>query len=119
MPTATQKRRGAQPGNLNALRHGYYSRVFQETETADLETMLATGLQDEINALRVVTRRMLTLAQDQDLNTTMNTLGALGMAATRLAGLLKTQRMLGSDSTDTSRAIADAIAGIVQELSLR
>ncbi len=37
-------------------------------------------------------------------------------AATRMAGLLKTQRLLGNDGADSTRAISDAIAAVVKEL---
>jgi len=54
-----QKRgRGAQPGNLNALRHGFYSRYFRSIELADLD-QLSAGLESEIAMLRVQTRRFL------------------------------------------------------------
>ena len=43
-----KKRRGAQPGNLNALKHGFYSRSFKELENSDLEAMLAQDLESEI-----------------------------------------------------------------------
>jgi len=117
-PTAKKKKRGAQPGNLNALSHGFYARAFQPDEVTDLDTLLATGLNDEITMLRVVTRRVLALAQESDdLDKTMNALGALGMASTRLAGLLKTQRLLGNASNDTTAAIAAAIGAVMQEFA--
>ena len=66
--------------------------------------------------LRVVTRRVLTLANDQhDLVTATAALGALGIAATRLAGLLKTQRLLGQDGSESTRAIADALSAVLHE----
>lgn len=119
MPTAstnTARKRGAQPGNLNALSHGFYSRAFQTGELSDLDAQLTQGLQDEITMLRVVTRRVLALANDQhDLATATAALGALGIAATRLAGLLKTQRLLGQDGSESTRAIADALSAVLHE----
>jgi hypothetical protein len=113
------RKRGAQPHNLNALRHGFYSRAFASGEITDLDAQLAQGLQDEITMLRVVTRRVLTLADGAtDLKTASDALSALGLASTRLAGLLRTQRILGGDGADTTRAIADAINAVVKELSL-
>ncbi len=40
-------KRGAQPGNLNALKNGFYSRQFRELENADL-SQVSEGLKDEI-----------------------------------------------------------------------
>ena len=34
-----KRKRGGQPGNLNALKHGFYSRLFREPEIADLDTL--------------------------------------------------------------------------------
>ncbi len=37
---AGSKRRGGQPGNVNAVKHGFYSRRFHEIEAADQEAAL-------------------------------------------------------------------------------
>lgn len=47
---------GAQPGNANALRHGFYSRKFKDMDLKDLAAMSAT-IEQEIALLRVATRR--------------------------------------------------------------
>jgi hypothetical protein len=52
------RNKGAQPGNTNALKHGFYSRFFKEGEVTDLSS-LAPDLTDEIAMLRVITRRLL------------------------------------------------------------
>jgi hypothetical protein len=117
---ADRKKRGAQPKNLNALRHGFYSRAFNQVENTDLDTLMTEGLSDEINMLRVVTRRVMSLAQDaEDIEETTMLLGALGMAATRLAGLLRTQKMLGQQQDDTNQAISDALASVIAEMELQ
>ena len=35
--------RGAQPKNTNALKHGFYSRRFNSTESLDLQSITAVG----------------------------------------------------------------------------
>jgi len=112
------RKRGAQPSNLNALKHGFYSRQFKPDERDDLETMLADGLTDEIAMLRVIIRRVMELADGVEMTQAINLLGALGMASTRLAGLLRTQRLLTGDSNTTAQAISDALADIVKDLKL-
>ena len=57
------RHRGGQPGNLNALKHGFYSKTFRKIETEDLECMGGEGLEDEIEMMRIMTRRFLELAQ--------------------------------------------------------
>jgi hypothetical protein len=49
-----KRQRGGQPGNLNALKHGFYSKTFKKIETEDLESMGGEGLEDEIEMMRIV-----------------------------------------------------------------
>jgi hypothetical protein len=115
-----KKKRGAQPGNANAVSHGFYSRHFKEAETADLDALLSDGLQDEIAMLRVMTRRVMDLGNEvQDVGQVANLLGVLGVSATRLAGLLRTQKLLGGDGGDAARAISEALAQMTRELRIR
>ena len=111
-----RKKRGAQPRNRNALKHGFYSAQFKEGEIKDLEDNLRTGLQDEIAMMRVVTRRVVDLASKQkDLEGMLNTLGALGLAAIRLAGLLKTQKLIGGEDNTITDAINEALTDVLMD----
>ena len=120
-PTAfTRKGRGAQPRNTNALKHGLYSAHFRELSEPELTAAMASGLQDEIAMLREIMARVLALANDaDDLETVQNLLGSLGVASSRLAGMLKTQRILTpSENDDLSNALATALSTVVKELNL-
>jgi hypothetical protein len=114
------KPRGAQPGNTNALKHGFYARKFTHSEHLDLESV-GVGIDSEVAMLRVATRRMFDLANgEHDLESMIHITGALGQAATRLAGLLRTQKLLGGDdNSSVIRAISEAVAEVVQEMNLR
>lgn len=116
----TTRKRGAQAGNNNALKHGFYSRHFTAPETADLADMMADGIDDEIAMLRVATRRVMALATDeQDLATACDLLDTLGTASTRLATLLRTKRLLSpAQGNDVARAIGDALTAVVKEMQL-
>ena len=46
-----KRKRGGQPCNTNALKHGFYSHRFNNLELADLGTALSDGLTDEIALL--------------------------------------------------------------------
>ena len=62
----------------------------------DLEE--ADDLQEEIKMMRVVTRRLLKMARTcKDTGEMVNVLGALGLASTRVAGLMRTQKFLGGN----------------------
>jgi hypothetical protein len=84
---AAGRRQGGQQGNLNALKHGFYSKQLQQGEIRDLEK--AEGLKEEIGMMQVVTRRLLKMARgSRDMGELINVLGALGLASTRLAGFI-------------------------------
>ena len=78
---------GAQPGNRpfkqcsllpNALKHGFYSRLFSNQEHLDIETLNQDGLDSEIAMLRIVTRRVLDLSSGvEDLETAFKLLALL------------------------------------------
>jgi hypothetical protein len=128
-----KKRKGAQPGNLNALKHGFYSRSFKELEKGDLEAMLAQDLESEIAMLRVVVRRAFELStapadedtdlgQDLDaqakLGTAIHVMNSLGMASIRLGSLLKIQAMLGKRQGDIGAVISEALKEVARDLKL-
>ena len=54
-----RQQRGAQPGNHNAVKHGYYSSVFKEAERRLLEQIPLTDLSAEIQLIRVTSKRFL------------------------------------------------------------
>ncbi len=113
----THRKRGGQPGNTNALKHGFYASSFTSTEAADLDAVLAQNLDDEISMLRVALRRTFeVVANAENADAACFALSALGQASTRLAGLLKTQRLLqGSGSVDVAAALNQALGDVVKE----
>jgi hypothetical protein len=53
-------KRGAPPGNQNARKHGFYSRVLDDEERQDFEQATCVeGLDDEIALLRVKLKSVL------------------------------------------------------------
>jgi len=109
------RKRGGQPGNLNALRHGFYSKQFKADELTFLEANMVEGLENEIAMLRVVTRRLLALAETTDLQEMISVVGILGMTASKLAGLLRTQAKLGGEDMQITDAISQALDEILRE----
>jgi hypothetical protein len=115
------RKRGAQPGNLNALKHGFYSRRFTASEAEDLEARLCEGITDEVAMMRVVVRRLFDVSsdEDQDLEKLMATLNTLGMAAIRIGSLLRLEYLLGGKESDTASVISQALTDIAKELKLQ
>jgi hypothetical protein len=107
---------GGQPGNTNALRHGFYSRKFRKLEIDDLDTALIDGLTDEITCARICYRRLFEIINDSDTNleTMTTSVTALSACFARLAGLLRTQKMLGGEG-DTFDTLHRALKEIIDE----
>ena len=119
--TNSQKRkRGGQPGNTNALKHGFYSHRFRNIELSDLDSALSDGLVDEIALLRVIIRRVFEYADsgDQDLDAWTQTLNTLGAASTRLAGLIRTQQVISGNGGDVVDVLSQAIGEVAHDLGL-
>ncbi len=111
----TKRKRGAQPGNLNALKHGFYSKRCIPIDAQDRESLLSTSLDDEIKMLRTATSRIFQLAtQIEDIDQAIKALGALGLASIRTSRLLKTQKELGNGDQALS-VISAAINEVLQE----
>jgi hypothetical protein len=51
------RKRGGQPGNTNALKHGFYTKNFSLAERRGLQAVEGVVLGDEIALLRVLIRR--------------------------------------------------------------
>ena len=117
---ALKRKRGAQPGNSNAVKHGFYSHRFNALELKDLDTVLQDNLVDEIALVRVTIRRVFEYADTEaeslaDWEAALNTLGA---SSIRLAGLLRTQKLLTGSGGDVVSLISEAIGEISHELGV-
>jgi hypothetical protein len=109
--------RGAPKGNLNALKNGFYSRLFHQVETNDLANDPSTSLEHEITLLRVMIRRTMELADGMDdLKEATRVLDALGAAASRLANLLRAQKNLSENHAQLRDELSIAIQQVNQEL---
>lgn len=116
----SKRPRGAQPGNTNAVKHGFYSRKFRPQELDDLDLLLSGNLEDEIAMLRVIIRRVfeLTNAEDCTLQTWTAGIETLGKACTRMAGMLRTQHLIGSTATDALATLKAALTNVTAEWKL-
>ena len=110
-----KRKRGAQPGNLNVFRHGFYSKIFKPLDSDDIERILSTNLEEEIGMLRMATLRTFELAsQADDVDQAIKALGALGLASIRTSRLLKAQKELGNGDQAAS-ALTTAINDVLKE----
>jgi hypothetical protein len=108
--------RGAPKGNLNALKHGFYSRLFRSSENNELPQDLA-DLDHEITLLRVLIRRTMQMADGiDDIKDATRLLDSLGAAASRLAALLRVQKILANDHSGFAEELSIAIQKVNAEL---
>lgn len=84
MPRQEKKKKGAQPDNTNALKHGFYSKALDDAEKMDMEQASGVeGIDDEIALLRVKIKSLL----EKDPENIMLIL----QATNTLAGLVRTR----------------------------
>jgi hypothetical protein len=95
---------------------GFYDGSFTNIERSDLAGIDRGALDEEIDMLRVSTRRVFELANGElDLGQSIETLRALGLAATRLSSLLRSRRELQQSA---SQAIQQALHEVIEEMNL-
>lgn len=117
----SKRTRGAQPGNTNAVKHGFYSRQFRPQELSDLDSILLGNLDDELNMFRIVTRRVYDLANEkkvkpeEELAHWTAALETLGRACIRQGNLLKTQHLLGGTAERMIEVIKAALANVTAQ----
>lgn len=109
-----QRKRGGQPGNLNALKHGRYSRRLREPGAA-------ANLEEEITLLSTLVRRISEMAEapDVELATLLKTLNVIGASIDRLARLRQVQKEFGEASINGEAAIIQAIREVAKELGIQ
>ena len=106
-----KRKQGAQAGNLNAFKHGFYSRRFTKLELRHLGVVLSDGLLDEIALSRVLLRRYFYLANKKA--KTLDEWGAVvsicGAIAARLTNMVRVQYLLsGNKSGDLFDVFCEA-----------
>ena len=103
-------KRGNGSGNTDALKHSFTSRCFQEGEKVDLEGMLIDGLVTERTMLQVFTRRVMALGEGiHSPEESANLVGALSLAAIRLAGMIKVQQLIYGNDPDFTAMLSQAL----------
>ena len=109
-----QRKRGGQPGNLNALKHGRYSRRLREPEAE-------TDLDEEIVLLRTLLRRVSKMAgaSDVDLATLLKAVNVIGATSDRLERLKRMQKEFSDANIDVEAAILQAIREVAKELGIQ
>ena len=108
MPAKAERRRGAPKGNQNARKHGFYSKVLDETEQLDFELAAGVeGIDDEIALLRVKIKSL--LEHDPE------NIKLITLATNTLAGLVKTSYNI---TKEQKKGLKEAIGNVLRDVAL-
>ena len=117
-----RKKSYGQPGNQNALIHGFFAKGFlgqalSKLDSQEIQMIAAAGMENEIAALRILMRRAFSLAgQTQDIRVAIRVLDMFGMTSCRIARLMQDQLKFENDSVEN--VFDQAIAEVTQEMGL-
>ncbi len=109
MRPKTGRKRGAQAGNHNALKHGFYSKSFTKEESLYLDMTRLDNL-DEIKNLRVRALRVGIWLDSQPFNELyFSALNLLNSVTANISNCIKSQVLISGKSPDVDKAIEDAM----------
>jgi hypothetical protein len=122
MPTqnaSPKKSRGGQPGNLNALKHGFYTRYFTNHDLAGVTSTDFDGLMEEIAIIRLYARRLIELDNlSADISQVTNILRILCLASLTITRLVKTRQILRLADTSSADDLHQVLEQLTRELHL-
>ena len=112
----------AEAGKSQPRKRSFYARYVTQVELSDLEQFEPEKLTDEIALLRVSIRRCFQAAcaiESTDIEGWVKALATLGSATTRLANLLRIQKVLSLSGDDEIRAaISKGLMRVMEEFNL-
>jgi hypothetical protein len=113
------RRPGAQPGNKNALKHGFYTRRFTKRDLNGVESINAKSLAEEIALIRVFTRRLVESTDPSaDIYELAGVLRALCLASVTITRVIKAHAFLANNPSDYYAEVDQAIHQVRLELGI-
>ena len=117
MASSLQRRRGGQLGNINALKHGFYTRRLKTKDLTGVDTTDNKNLVEEIAIVRVFTRRLIeSLDPDADAFEVAGTLRILCVALNTITRAIKAQHWIKLNGVGIDDEISIAIRQVHDEL---
>ena len=119
-PAGAKRRPGAQPGNKNAEKHGFYSKRFNPDETNRLDTTDRLSIESEIDLVRVYIDRIAAIVNisrnisDDDLKA-LNTLANMTQS---LSTMLRTHYLMRGKGGEIEKTIMQALEEVRLELGI-
>jgi len=109
MQTKQKRKRGGQPGNQNAVKHGYYSRTFNPADRFDLSLAAGIeGISEEIALLRFEIKKAISGGD-------IKNLVPLVKATVALEKLIRTNHKIYVEKQD---GLKNALKNVVRDIML-
>src|SRR5512136_2626870 len=109
-PSLPKRKPGAQPGNSNALRHGFYAKSFTEAEMRRLDADIEGEFIDEIALARTNAARLAELLKNyknMSLDDFVSASNALNNYLDRIQSLSRAQRFMYRNQTTLEQALEE------------
>ena len=129
-PRKKKAKRGAQAGNKNAQRHGFYSKQFTPAENKSLDTQDKLDLSGEVTLLRVMLNRLqeqisfdeVTIEDDKGNQSRndhyLNQLNTLSTMTLNIGSLVRSQYLIKGKSGDIQSSILTALEELRLEMGI-
>ncbi len=119
-PSSPKPHRGAPRGNLNALKHGFYTRRLHKRDLTGVESTDASCLIEEIALIRVFTRRLIeSIGPESDAYELAEFLRALCLASSTITRVVKAQFLIATAGLGMDDEINAAILQVNAEFRSR
>ena len=110
MSLSPSRRRGAQLGNSNALKHGFYTHRFKQRDLSGVVDTSLKDLAEEIALIRVFTRKLVeTVDPSANFYQLAGILRAICLASSALTRIIKAQAFLVNEPTNFYAEIDEAL----------
>jgi hypothetical protein len=112
----TKNHSGAPLGNINALKHGFYTRRIKKHDLSGVESTDVKGLAEEIALIRIFTRRLIESCDPEaDAYELAGILRILCLASTTITRILKAHYLLSTINDNFSQELDEAIRQVQEE----
>ncbi len=113
-------KRGAPPGNTNALKHGYYSQQLRRAHLDESDPSNPMDLKEEIFLLRSFIRHLLDLGlKTRDYQEGTDLLRVLSMGVSSLSRLIRIQHWIAPFKDERTTLFEEALARVQEQLHLK
>jgi len=107
MTEISRLKKGAQKGNRNAIKHGFYARIFDEAEKVDFTVAAGVeGIDEEIALLRLEIKNAISGGDERNLMLLVKAAGALEKLIRTRYQITSTQR----------QGLKEAIGNVIKDV---